>query len=286
MKIHRVVDEIYILAACSAYFGFYTQLNRKTFSFRRCWPKSRELLHWQKLRVLACIGILTLTSHAQNLVANRTRSEVVWLGESKGAICMDSDKTEPKQFFGIDVYSTRQSANIPTLKSKICISDGPKIDVIINGVHWNLLNITLSPNNCHEFYKNTVCANAKPILQLQYPCARATEMIFAVLQQVVECKNDLDCMYPRNEYRIPNFSCEWMATLRHELCMPDADNQCVCEKNDMKSTRIRNACVFTDPFCHYIVTNRSYLSPLLGICMFLISFTFIYCTVPHKILHS
>jgi hypothetical protein len=281
-----VLKNKYKLGTCSACFAYYTQHSRRTFSVGQFRQKSRQLLHWPKLRVLACIVIPIYTSHAQNLVASNTTSAGAWLSETRCGICMDSDKTQLQQFFGIDIYPIRQFANIPTLRSNICVSDGPKIDVVINGQHWNLLNVTSSPNNCREFYKQTVCENVKPIPQLQYPCAQATEMILAVLQQVVECKNDLDCTYPRHEYTIPKFSCEWLAKLEQELCMPDAHNQIVCEKNDRKSTRIRNACVFTDPFCHYIVTNRSFLSPLLGIFMFSISFTLIYCTAPHQLIHS
>ena len=219
------------------------------------------------------------TRRATPTTSNETHDaqQVNTIGRPKEARCVESTTPLPPQYFGIDVYKPSQRPNIPTPRHRMCISDGPAIIVLLHGVRFNILNTTLSEENCRHFYTQTVCATPKE--NIPAVCERATQVVFAMLQQTVECNNDADCRFPRNEYTIPKLSCAWMAQLEQELCSNDAQKRVSCEDNDDKSTRIREACVFTDRYCRFIISQRHIVSPLLGICIFIISVVIVLCTM-------
>jgi len=160
---------------------------------------------------------------------------------------------------------------MPTPNKKICIQHGPVISVQMAGVRFNLLNVTISDDSCRDFYSQTLCKN--PIHDIPDVCEEATKMVFAMLQQIVPCRDDADCLFPNNQYVIPDFSCILTAQLQHNLCLQVQDHRTSppCENDEEKSTRIRDVCAYTNDFCRFVISQRHIISPLLGISIFAVS---------------
>jgi len=195
------------------------------------------------------------------------------------ATCLDPTSDPPGQFFGIDVYTPTSRPHMPTFNKRICIQHGPVINVKVAGVRINLLNVTISADSCRDFYSQTLCQNPKH--DIPNMCEEANKMVFAMLQQIVPCKDDADCLFPNNQYAIPDFSCLWMAHVQPELCvqMEDTNTSIPCENDEEKSTRISDVCALTNDFCHFVILQRHIIAPLLGISIFAVSVCIVLCTM-------
>jgi len=195
------------------------------------------------------------------------------------ASCLDPTSDPPGQFFGIDVYTPTSRPLMPTFNKKICIQHGPAISVKVAGVRINLLNVTISADSCRDFYSQTLCKNPKH--DIPNMCEEANKMVFAMLQQIVPCRDDADCLFPNNQYAIPDFSCSWMAHMQPELCVQvqGTNTSIPCENDEEKSTRLRDVCALTNDFCQFVVSQRHIIAPLLGISIFAVSVCIVLCTM-------
>ena len=195
------------------------------------------------------------------------------------ATCVDPTSDPPGQFFGIDVYTPTSRPNMLIPHKKICMQHGPVVSVKVAGVRFNLLNVTISADSCRDFYSQTLCENLKH--DIPNMCEEATKMVFAMLQQIVPCKDDADCLFPNSQYVIPDFSCILTAQLQHDLCLQvqDTRTSVPCEHDEEKSTRIRDVCAYTNDFCRFVISQRHIISPLLGISIFAVSVCIVLCSM-------
>jgi len=191
--------------------------------------------------------------------------------------CITPDNRAPEQIFSIDVYSNMRGPVVPLLRKKMCISSAPYIDIRIGQHHFNLLNATISAAACRTMYQQLVCRNVAEIRDDD--CMYANQIMFAAAQKIIECDSDTDCLGIRQTYDMPLLWCEWSQQISQHVCrrengaMPMLQQ---CEPSAATALRIRNACIFTNPVCSFVVDNISIMAPLLGIGLFCISFSVIY----------
>ena len=194
--------------------------------------------------------------------------------------CVTPDTPVVKQIFSIEVYKTITHPVIPVLCKKMCISDAPHIHINIGTRTFNLLNATVSRAACREMYQKLVCADIKPVIQDE--CHYANLIMFAAAESIIPCETDIDCVGIRKIYDMAPLWCEWSLQISKHVCQIPFNEKLLntCEMDADKATRIRNACVFTNPFCSYVVQHIYYLAPLAGCILFFTSFFVIYITHP------
>ena len=191
--------------------------------------------------------------------------------------CITPDSQAPQQIFSIDVYSNMRGPVVPSLRKKLCISSAPHIDVRIGQHRFNLLNATISAAACRTMYQRLVCDNVAEIHEDK--CMYANQIMFAATQKIIECDTDTDCVGIRQTYDLPLLWCEWSRQISQHVCRRELDGATTlqpCEASGDTALRIRNACIFTNPVCSFVVDNISIMAPLLGVSLFCISFSLIY----------
>jgi len=195
------------------------------------------------------------------------------------SFCITPDSQTPQQIFSIDVYSNMRGPVVPTLRKKMCVSSAPLIDIRIGKHQFNLLNATISAAACRTMYQRLVCANVAEILEDK--CMYANQIMFAATQKIIECDTNTDCVGIRQTYDMPLLWCEWSQQISQHVCRRNLDGSPTlqsCDANGATALRIRNACIFTNPACSFVVDNINIMAPLLGIGLFCISFSIIYFT--------
>jgi len=191
--------------------------------------------------------------------------------------CVTPDVQPPQQIFSIDVYSNMRGPVIPALRKKMCVTSAPHIDIRIGRHRFNLLNATISVAACRDMYHKLICNDTRAMHKDE--CMYANQIMFAATQRVIACETDVDCIGIRQTYDTPVLQCAWAQTISRHVCESPADSLVVlnlCEPDAQKGLYIRDACVFTNPVCAYVVGNISFLAPVLGVGLFFASFAVIY----------
>jgi len=230
--------------------------------------------------LLQCALLTTALLCPATAAATTPKNWVAISDDPSPVVCIIPDAPNVQQIFSIDVYTINTTPLIPILRTPMCMSAAPAVDVSIGGQQFNFLNATISETACRQMYERLICNHTRDdIIDI---CLHAHQIMFAAAQQFVQCKIDTDCKGSRQRYNVPHIWCEWSIAISKDVCRSPvtAESLLPCERNANKATRIKNACIFTSPFCYFLIQHIDILSPIIGISLFLISFTVIYLQHP------
>jgi len=191
--------------------------------------------------------------------------------------CVTPDVRPPQQIFSIDVYSNVLGPVIPVLRKKMCMTGAPHIDIRIGRHQFNLLNATISATACQDMYRKLICNYTRDTYK--HECMYANQIMFAATQRIIACDTDVDCIGIRQTYDTPLLHCAWAQTISKHVCKDPVHSLVIlneCEADAEKGLHIRDACIFTNPMCAYVVENINIISPVLGVGLFCLSFAVIF----------
>jgi hypothetical protein len=191
--------------------------------------------------------------------------------------CVTPDVRPPQQIFSIDVYSNVLGPVIPVLRKKMCMTGAPHIDIRIGRHQFNLLNATISATACQDMYRKLICNYTRDTYK--HECMYANQIMFAATQRIIACDTDVDCIGIRQTYDTPLLHCAWAKKISQHVCEDPVHSLLMlneCQPDAGKGLHIRDACIFTNPVCAYVVENINIISPVLGVGLFCLSFAVIY----------
>jgi len=193
-------------------------------------------------------------------------------------LCLTPEPVHVKQIFGINVHSINVHPLVPVIRKKMCATEKPHVHVVLGDAHFNLLNATISATACQELYRKTICNNTK-----QTPtnnCKHANQIMFAAVQGIETFRSDADCTDGAAVYVMPLLWCEWVHDISQDVCHGNTNDMVLrpCEEDAGVATRIRNACIFTDWFCLYFISNMRIIAPVTGTVFFCLVFSCICCS--------
>jgi len=191
--------------------------------------------------------------------------------------CINPDSRKPQQIFSIDVYANMRGPLIPILRKKMCITNTPNIDIRIGYHKFNLLNATISTTACREMYQKLICSHPSEIQEDE--CMYANQIMFAATQKIIPCESDTDCIGIRQTYEMPLLWCEWTQKISQHVCQNPLFPTPIlqpCESDEAIALRIRDACIYTNEICAFIVDHVDVMSPIVGVGLFLLSFCIIF----------
>ena len=81
--------------------------------------------------------------------------------DASSVVCIIPDAPRVQQIFSIDVYNINTTPLIPILRTPMCMSAAPAVDVSIGGQHFNFLNATISETACRQMYERLICNHTR-----------------------------------------------------------------------------------------------------------------------------
>jgi len=128
-------------------------------------------------------------------------------------------------------------------------------------------------------YQQLVCDYRDVAEICEDECMYVNQIMFAATQNIIECNTDIDCVGIQQTYDTPLLWCEWSQQISQHVCRRENNSPPKlqqCDASAATALRIRDACIFTNPVCSFVVERISIMAPLVGIGLFCISFSIIY----------
>ena len=174
--------------------------------------------------------------------------------------CIEKSPWKFEVVAGITKIPFADGPAIPYITKAVCITGSPGIEVVLNNITINLLNTTVSDEQCRVMYKQLLCTDLRTPLPRR--CLHAHQIVFAMLHSLEACGSKIDC---RSRYTVPPMLCSWKRRLQNEVCSDGAHRIPDCANENEEHFSVSDFCFLNTVFCEFVVNNVVFMSMGAGI---------------------